>query len=232
MTLPNNSKPSQMPLTSIQSLIGQRMLHSKRHKPCFYLSIKADVTELMGLRRKYSKAALVRVATNDFCIRAIALAIEKYPLMAGEFDGDHIQIANSINVGLAVAAPQGLVVPIVKDANKKKLPQIAKESAEFINKAKSNNLIPDDMTGAAITLTGLGMYGIDSFIAVASPCQCSILAMGKPTETIVPIDNNMVLRKVVSLTLAADHRIVSGDYAASFLKEIVDLLERPERLTD
>ena len=206
------------------------MLHSKLHKPCFYLSIKADVTDLMGLRRKYSKQVSTRVATNDFCICAMAKAIEKYPLMAGEFDGDHIQIAGTINVGLAVAAPQGLVVPIIKNANKKKLPQIAQESAEFINKAKSNNLVPDDMLGAAITLTGLGMYGIDSFIAVASPCQCSILAMGRPTNTVLPIDNNIVIRKTVSLTLAADHRIVNGDYAAKFLKEVVDLLEQPQKL--
>ena len=223
-------KNKRLPLTSIQKLIGRRMLHSKLHKPCFYLSIKADVTELMGLRRKYSKQVFTRVATNDFCIRAMALAIEKYPLMAGEFDGDHIRIANSINVGLAVAAPQGLVVPIIRNANKKKLPRIAQESAEFINKAKSNNLVPDDMLGAAITLTGLGMYGIDSFIAVASPCQCSILAMGRPADTVVPIDNNMVIRKIVSLTLAADHRIVNGNYAAKFLKEIAALLESPKKL--
>ena len=109
-------KDGKIPLTRIQSLIGRRMLHSKRHKPCFYLGIKADVTELMGLRRKYSKAVAVRVATNDFCIRAMALAMEKYPLMAGQFDGDHIQIAGSIDIGLAVSAPQGLVVPVVRDA--------------------------------------------------------------------------------------------------------------------
>ena len=224
------SKDRKISLTRIQSLIGQRMLHSKLHKPCFYLSIKADVTELMGSRRKYSKAVSVRVATNDFCISAMGLAMEKYPLMAGQFDGDHIQIANSIDIGLAVAAPQGLVVPIVRDANKKPLPQIAKETAELVNKARSNNLIPADMAGAAITLTGLGMYGIDSFIAIASPCQCSILAIGKPTETIVPLDDNVVIRKMVGFTLAADHRIVNGNYAAGFLREIVYLLENPKKL--
>ena len=232
MTLFNKNNSRELPLTGIQSLIGRRMLHSKRHKPCFYLSIKADVTELMGLRRKYSKAVSVRVATNDFCIRAMALAIEKYPLMAGQFDGDHIQIANSIDVGLAVAAPQGLVVPVIRDVHKKKLPQIAVESADFVNKARSNKLAPGDMQGAVITLTGLGMYGIDSFIAIASPCQCSILAIGKPSEELVPIADDMVIRKMVGLTLAADHRIVNGDYAAKFLKEIVALLEKPKELMD
>ena len=226
------SKDSRVPLTHIQSLIGRRMLHSKQHKPCFYLSIKADVTELMGLRRKYSKVVSVRVATNDFCIRAMGLAMEKYTLMAGQFDGDHIQIAGSIDIGLAVAAPQGLVVPIVRNANKKPLPQIAKETAELINKARSNNLAPADMAGATITLTGLGMYGIDSFIAITSPCQCSILAMGKPTETIMPIDDNLVIRKMVGFTLATDHRIVNGNYAAGFLREIVHLLENPKKLMD
>lgn len=219
-----------LPLTSIQKLIGERMLHSKRHKPCFYLSIKADVTELMGLRRKYSKSVSTRVATNDFCIAAMGRAIEKYPLMAGQFDGDHIQIAGNIDVGLAVAAPQGLIVPIIRDANKKTLPQIAKESGELINKGRSNDLSPDDMQGAVITLTGLGMYGIDSFIAIASPCQCGILAIGKPTKTVVPIEGDIVFRKMVSLTLAADHRIVNGVYAAKFLKEVVGLLEQPQRL--
>ena len=226
------SKDGKIPLTRIQSLIGRRMLHSKRHKPCFYLGIKADVTELMGLRRKYSKAVAIRVATNDFCIRAMALAMEKYPLMAGQFDGDHIQIAGSIDIGLAVAAPQGLVVPVVRDADKKPLPQIAKETAELVNKARSNNLTPDDMAGATITLTGLGMYGIDSFIAIASPCQCSILAIGKPTETVIPEDGNLVIRKIVGLTLAADHRIVNGAYAAGFLRETVRLLENPKKLME
>lgn len=232
MTLPDKSIDGVVQLTSIQKLIGERMLHSKRHKPCFYLGIKADVTELMGLRRTYSKSVSVRVATNDFCIAAMGMAIEKYPLMAGQFDGDHIQIANNIDIGLAVAAPQGLIVPIVREANKKTLPQIAKESAELVNRGRSNDLLPDDMHGAVITLTGLGMYGIDSFIAIASPCQCSILAIGKPAKTVVPINNDIVFRKIVSLTLAADHRIVNGVYAAKFLKEVVGLLEQPRRLMD
>ena len=226
------AKNRRIPLTRIQSLIGQRMLHSKQHKPCFYLSIKADVTELMGLRHEYSKAVSVRVATNDFCIRAMGLAMEKYPLMAGQFDGDHIQIAGSIDIGLAVSAPQGLVVPIIRNADNKPLPQIARETAELVNKARSNNLTPADMAGATITLTGLGMYGIDSFIAIASPCQCGILAIGKPTETIMPIDGNFVIRKMVGFTLAADHRIVNCDYAAGFLKEIAHLLENPKKLMD
>jgi len=184
----------------------------------------------MGLRHKYSKAVSIRVATNDFCIRAMGLAMEKYPLMAGQFDGDHIQIAGAIDIGLAVSAPQGLVVPIVRDANKKLLPQIAKETAELINKARSNKLTLTDMAGATITLTGLGMYGIDSFIAITSPCQCSILAIGKPTETIIPADGNLVIRKMVGFTLAADHRIVNGNYAARFLRKIVHLLENPKKL--
>jgi len=227
----NDRVAQRRPLTNIQKLIGQRMLDSKQRKPSFYLSVQADVTELSAVRRKYSKTVSTRVATNDFCIRAIALGIEKYPLMAGDLDGDEIAIAAKVNVGLAVAAPQGLLVPVIKNANKKTLPQIAKDSSSLISRAKSNNMTPDQLNGACITLTSLGMYGIESFIAVASPCQCSILAMGKLTETFVPIKgNHILLRKITNLTLAVDHRIVNGAYAARFLNEVATLLENPRTL--
>ena len=108
------------PLTRIQKLIGERMLKSKLNKPCFYIESKADVTELMGLRPKLSKSLGVKITTNVFYIRTLALAAKKYPLMVGSIYGDNIKIADCVNVGFAVNAPQGLVVPVIKDAEKRR----------------------------------------------------------------------------------------------------------------
>ena len=134
-----------IPLTRIQKLIGNRMVESKRTKPCFYLTARADIGEINEIRRPMSKKLGTRISMNDFFIRAMALAVKKYPLMT----------AVEINIGLAVASPGGLVVPVIKNADCKSLADIAKESTELIEKARNNKLTLDDIEGACITLTAL-----------------------------------------------------------------------------
>ena len=219
-----------IPLTRIQKLIGQRMLESKQTQPCFYLTAKADVGVISDLRRQISKQSGVKILINDFFICAMAAAIEKYPLMAGSFKGDYIEIAEGVNIGLAVAAPKGLVVPVVKNANKKSLAEIAKEIAELIEKARNNKLSLDEMSGACITLTALGMFGIDSFLAIPSPGQCSILSIGKIIEQPVLCEDKVETKKFIEFGLAADGRIVAYDYAAKFLVEITNLIANPQEL--
>jgi pyruvate dehydrogenase E2 component (dihydrolipoamide acetyltransferase) len=221
----------QIPLTRIQKLISQRMLESKQTQPCFYMTAKADVSQIAELRRSISKQLGIRISMNDFFIRAMAKAVEKYPLMAGSFKDDYIEIAETVNIGLAVAAPKGLVVPVVKNANIKSLADIAKETAELIEKARNNKLSLDELTGACITLTALGMFGIDSFLAIPSPGQCSILSVGKIIEELVLRDGKPEAKKIVEFGLAADHRIVMPAYGAEFLTEITNLVSNPQKLT-
>ncbi len=221
-----------IPLTRIQKLIGERMLESKQNQPCFYMTAKADVGVIYDLRRQVSKQTGTRVSMNDFFIRAMALAIEQFPLFAGAIENDEIVIAENVNVGLAVAAPKGLVVPVIKNANRKNLVQISKDTAELIDKARNNKLILDDLTGACITLTALGMFGIDSFLAIPSPGQCSILSVGKIIEEPILKDGKIETKKNVEFGLAVNGRIVPYDYAAKFLVEITNSLANPQKLVD
>jgi len=217
-----------IPLTRIQKLIGNRMLESKQTQPCFYMTATADVGKIAEMRRPMSKQLGVRISMNDFIIRAMAMAIEQYPMMSGIFRDDHIEVTETANIGLAVAAPKGLVVPVIKNANKKSLMDIARASAELIEKAKNNKLSLDELSGACITLTALGMFGIDSFLAIPSPGQCSILSIGKITERPIVCQNNIEIKKIIEFGLAADNRIVSEDYAAKFLIEITNLVANPD----
>jgi len=159
----DNPTKNHIPLTRIQKLIGERMLKSKLSKPCFYVGSKADITELMAIRPKLRKSLGVKITTNAFYIRALGQAVQKYPLAIGRFDGDKIRIAERINVGFAVNAPQGLVVPVVKDAGEKTLPEIAREEQSLTDKARDNQLTLEDIEGETVALSNLGVYGIDSF---------------------------------------------------------------------
>jgi pyruvate dehydrogenase E2 component (dihydrolipoamide acetyltransferase) len=224
------SPKNPIPLTRIQKLIGERMLKAKESKPCFYIESKADVTKLMGLRPQLSKSLGVKITSNAFFIRALALAAKKYPLTVGRIEGDNIKIANSINVGFAVNAPQGLVVPVVKDTDKKTLAEIARLEKSLTEKARSNKLTLEDIEGETIALSNLGAYGIDSFFGIVPPPASTILAVGNVIPTAICTDGKTTTRKMTSLTLAADHRVINGAYAAEFLNFIKEQLQNPKQM--
>lgn len=219
-----------VPLTRIQKLIGERMLKSKQDKPCFYIESRADVTELMALRPKLSKSSGVKITSSAFFIKALAVAAKEYPLMVGRLDDDKIQIADAVNVGFAVNAPQGVIVPVIKDAEKKTLAEIAHEEKLFTEKARSNKLTLAEMEGETIALSNLGAYGIDSFVGIVPPPASTILAVGNVIETVIPKDGKTAVRKMASLTLAVDGRIINGAYAAEFLNFITEQLRKPQQL--
>jgi pyruvate dehydrogenase E2 component (dihydrolipoamide acetyltransferase) len=219
-----------VPMGRIQKVIGQRMVWSKQNVPCFYLQRRADISELLDLRRGAGRERSVKITTNDFLIRAMALGIEKYPLLAGTIEGDDIVIADTVNVGFAVAAPHGLVVPVIKDAHKMGVAQIAARSEVLTQKARSNQLTVDEMTGACMTLSNLGVFGIDSFIAVTSPGQPTVLAIGNIAKVPVAGKDGTVVRRKLDLTLSVDHQVINGDYAARFLSFMAELLEHPQSL--
>jgi pyruvate dehydrogenase E2 component (dihydrolipoamide acetyltransferase) len=209
------------------------MLKSKREIPCFYLTVRADVTELVKLRTKLNETSDIKISYNDFIIKAVATGLEKFPVMTGQLDGDKIKLAESINVGLAISVPDGLVAPIIKDANKKDISQIACDSQALIERARNNKLTPDDLEGGCITISNLGALGIESFIPIVVPGQCSILGIGQITDTCIPDGANILpaathrseLRKLMNITLSVDHKVTNGAYAAQFLDFIRKLLE-------
>ena len=226
----DNPVKKHIPRTRIQKLIGERMLKAKQSKPCFYIELKADVTELMGMRPKLKKQEGVKITTNAFYIRALAMAVKEHPLMIGRLDGGSIRIADCINVGFAVNAPQGLVVPVIKDADEKTLIEVARLEKLLTEKARSNKLTLEDVEGETIALSNLGSYGVDSFVGIVPLPASTILAVGNVINEIVPKDGKATVRKMVSLTLAVDRTVVDEVYAARFLNLIKEQLQNPHRL--
>lgn len=225
--------PRQLPLTRIQKLIGTYMLQSKQTKANGYLRMRADLTDMAAMRKAYCKKTQHRVTTNDFFIYAIAKGLMKYPLMAATIDEsmEHLVIPDKIGVGFAVAAPQGLVVPVIHNMNQKTLPETAEAGDLLLKKARSNKLMPDDFDGANIVLSGLGMYGIESFYAISPPSACGIISIGNFEDAFVPTDGGVVTRKMMYVSLAFDQRLADEFYAVTFLRHVVNLLENPEELT-
>ena len=214
-----------IPLNRLQKITAERMLKSKREIPCFYLTVKADVTELVKLRAGLNQTSDVKISYNDFIMKAVAIGLEKFPIMTGQLAGDAIKLADAIHVGLAIAVPDGLVAPIVKDVNKKDVSQVARDSQALVERARSNKLSPADLEGGCITVTNLGVFGIESFIPIVVPGQCSILGIGQITDTCVPENGNISVRKLMNMTLSVDHKVTNGAYAAQFLDFVRKLLE-------
>jgi len=214
-----------IPLNRLQKITGQRMLKSKQEIPCFYLTVKADMTDLVAHRAKVNETANAKVAFNDFIIKAVATGLEKYPTMTGQLEGDSIKLAQTINIGLAISVPDGLVAPILKNVNKKNVNQIAADSKAIIEKARNNKLAPTDLEGGCITVSNLGAFGIDNFIPIVVPGQCSILGVGQITDTCTPDNGGIAIRKIMKMTLSIDHKVANGAYAAQFLDFVRKQLE-------
>ena len=242
-TAPDIKPGATIPLNRIQKITAERMLKSKLEIPCFYLTVKVDVTDLVELRAKMNETGGVKISYNDFIMKAVATGLDKYPVMTGQLAGEAIKLADAIHVGLAISVPDGLVAPIVKDVNKKDIKQIAHDSQALIERARNNKLAPTDLEGGCITVSNLGAFGIENFIPIVVPGQCSILGIGQITDTCVPApaspdasrgsgpDNgNILVRKLMNMTLSVDHKVANGAYAAQFLDFVRKLLEDPSKL--
>jgi pyruvate dehydrogenase E2 component (dihydrolipoamide acetyltransferase) len=229
--LPQDLKLGQtIPVSKLQKITSEKMLRSKREIPCFYLNVRADVTDLVAYRAKLNKTSETEVAYNDFIIKAIAIGLEKFPIMTGQIDGDDIELAKTIGVGLAISTPEGLIAPIVKDPDKKTVAEIARYSRQLIERTKNNQLTLVDLEGGCITVSNLGAFGVDSFIPIVVPGQCSILGIGKIAETCVPAGDTpdtLGVRKMMNMTLSVDHKVANGGYAAQFLDFVKKTLEDP-----
>ena len=214
-----------IPVNKLQKITAQRMLQSKREIPCFYLTARVDVTDMVKHRVKLNETSDTKIAYNDFIIKAVAAGLAKFPIMTGQLDGDTIKAADTVNVGLAMSVPEGLIVPAVKDAQKKDVAAISRDSKALIEKARNGKLKLTDLEGACITISNLGAFGVESFIPVVVPGQCSILGIGQISDTCVPENGGIVIRKLMLMTLSVDHKVANGAYAAQFLDFTREYLE-------
>ncbi len=221
--------PTSLPVTTMRKVIAQRLTEVKPGVPHFYLTVELEMEQALKLREE-AKAKDLKISVNDIIVKAVGVAVRRFPRINQVFAGDSIQQLQNVDVGVAVAIEDGLITPIVKDADQKGLAEIAAEVRDLAERAKKKALKPDEYTGGSITVSNLGMFGIDSFIAVINPPQASILAVGKVEPKVVVRDGQMVIRQMMSMTFSGDHRVVDGAVGAQFLQVVRELIEHPMRL--
>jgi len=221
-----------VPLTPMRRVIAQRMFESKQTIPCYYLEMDADVTDLVALRTKLNAEGGPKIAFNDFVIKACGKALRLFSAVNSRWASGGVERRTEVNVGLAVALDEGLIVPVVREADKKSLRQVAAETADLAARARANRLRPDEYQDGCMTVTNLGMFGIRSFIPIVNPGESTILGLGMIEDRVVARQGTIEIRKVMTLTLAADHRLVDGAVGAQFLETVRDALEAPGQLAE
>ncbi|MHC4237876.1 MAG: dihydrolipoamide acetyltransferase family protein [Planctomycetota bacterium] len=219
-----------VPLTRTQKIVAEKMVWSKQNIPCFHLNVRVDATKLVQLRSKMNADLKRELSVSDFIMRALAQGIEHYPIMTGQLGVDHIQLSDSIDIGLAVATDDGVVAPVLKDCGRKSLLQISDDTAELIGCVRNGKLSLEDLSGGCISISNLGAFGVDSFIPIVIPGQSSILGVGMIQEVVLPVNREPAVRKVLNLTLSVDHKVINGAEAAQFLDFVKKLLEHPDEL--
>ncbi|HOI56236.1 MAG TPA: dihydrolipoamide acetyltransferase family protein [Phycisphaerae bacterium] len=217
-------------LTPMRRIIAERMCQSKRDIPCYYLHMDADMTDLMEARRRFNARGDLRVSINDYIVVACARALAEFPDVNSRWDGDGITYRGECNVSFAVALDAGLIVPVVKNIERKTLPQVAEDSRTLIEKARGKKLLPAEYEGGCMTISNLGTFGVKHFIPIVNPGESCILGLGMIEDRVVVRQGGIHIRKVMTMTLAADHRLVDGAVGAKFLERIRDLLENPTQL--
>jgi pyruvate dehydrogenase E2 component (dihydrolipoamide acetyltransferase) len=216
-------------LSRVQQTVARRMAESKATAPDFVLNVDVDMDAAVDLRKQLKAAAGDQPAPsfNDFVIKASALALKDFPRANGAYRDGKFELYSRINVGVAVAAQDALVVPTVFDAERKSLGQIAREARAVAERVRAGQITPPELSSGTFTVSNLGMFGIDHFTAVINPPQAAILAVGAMKPTPVVVDGEVKVKALMKLTLTCDHRILYGADAAQFLARIRELLENP-----
>jgi pyruvate dehydrogenase E2 component (dihydrolipoamide acetyltransferase) len=225
---------STIPVIGMRKIIAESMTYSKKVAPHIYLSLEVDMSKVIDIREKLIPLVQdkydVKLSYNHILIKAVATALRLNPLVNSSFIEEKIILKQNINIGLAVALEDGLIVPVIKDADKKGLGIIAKETAELILKAKNKKLLPDEYQGGTFTITNLGMFDIENFCAIINQPETAILAVGKIMKKPVVVDDEITIRPMMNLTLSCDHRAIDGAVGAKFLQNLKEILEEPMNL--
>jgi len=216
-----------VPLTNIRKTIARRLTEAWQI-PVFQLQTSADMTRVNALvARLRERDPDVRVTVTDVLTKVSAQALMRHREVNAEFTDDAILLHPSANVGLAVAAPQGLVVPVIRSAERLSLTEIARGRADLVGRAREAKLRAEDLEGGTFTISNLGMYAVERFTAVLNPPQAAIVAVGATEERVIPVDGETAVRPMVTLTGTFDHRAVDGAPAAAFLQTLKESLEDP-----
>ena len=213
----------------MRRIVGERMTKSKQTAPHFYLSLDVDMTEVLRSRNTWKeKGEQIIPSINDLILSACARGLRDFPSLNAAFTDHGVEIYSDINIGMAVALEEGLVVPVIRNADRLSLQELAKQTRELAEKTQKKKLFPLDYEGGTFTVSNLGMFGVDNFVAIINPPQCAILAVGQVSPRVVPHSEGIAVRPMMTMSLSADHRVVDGAIAARFLQEVKRHLEKGE----
>lgn len=218
------------PVSQMRKVIAKRLAESMFTAPHFYLTMEIGMDQAMAARTKLNELSPVKLSFNDLVLKACAAALRQHPAINSSWLGDRIRTNKVINIGVAVAVEDGLLVPVVRNADQKGLAQIAQEVKALAEKAKTKKLQPAEWEGNTFTISNLGMFGIDEFTAIINPPDACILAVGGIKQTAVVRDGQLAVGHVMKVTLSCDHRVVDGATGAAFLQTLKSLLEEPMRM--
>jgi pyruvate dehydrogenase E2 component (dihydrolipoamide acetyltransferase) len=213
-----------IPLTGIRKTTAERLSHSFQTAPHSTVSMDVDMAEARRLHEE------TQASYTDILVKAVAEVLKEHSIINSTLDGEQIKVYEDINVGVAVATEKGLIVPVVHNADRLSLKEISSVVKSLVEKAREGKLTKEDLTGGTFTVTNLGMYGVDFFIPIINPPETAILGVGRVAEKPVVVDKTVVVKPVMNLSLAYDHRVVDGAPAAQFLKRVKQLLETPSRV--
>lgn len=221
-----------VPLNKMRQAIARRMTESKMTAPHFYATVQVNMTEALKLRAQLNAAAAdeEKISVNDLIVAAAARTLVKFPTFNASYRNDALELHPQINLGIAVALDDGLITPVLHDADKQSLKQIAKAARALSERARTNHLRADDLTGGTFTVSNLGMFGVDEFSAIINPPQAAILAIGAVSDQPTAVEGAVRLAPLMQATLSIDHRVADGAQAARFLRELKMLLSNPLNL--
>jgi len=220
----------EVPVSQMRKVIARRLSESLFTAPHFYLTMSIDMDAAVVARTKINEVAKTKISFNDMVLKAVALSLKQHPKVNSSWLGDTIRYNHHVNIGVAVAVEEGLLVPVVRFADSKSLSQINAEVKDFAQKAKDKKLQPSDWEGSTFTISNLGMFGIEEFTAIINPPDACILAVGGIAQVPVVKNGQVVPGNVMKLTLSCDHRVVDGATGAAFLQTLKSLLEEPLRM--
>ncbi|MCR4429960.1 MAG: 2-oxo acid dehydrogenase subunit E2 [Tepidanaerobacteraceae bacterium] len=224
----DDAQTKRVPMDAMRRTISERMKMSWSSAPHVTENIKVDVTELLGWKDRLSGLTGHKFTVTDFIAKACVEALKKVPALNWSIEGDSIIQNGTINLGIAVAVENGLMVPNIKDAGAKTLLDISREIKDLGSRARENSLLPEEISGGTFTITNLGMYGIYSFTPIINPPESAILGVNAISQEPAVKDGSICIRSVMILSLSFDHRLIDGATAAAFLSEIKKMLENPE----
>jgi pyruvate dehydrogenase E2 component (dihydrolipoamide acetyltransferase) len=220
-----------VPVSSMRKAIAKRLSESMFTAPHFYVTVDIDMDAAVALREQLLKGENVKVSFNDLVIKACAKALTRFPMVNSSWAGDKITTRSDVHVGVAVAIPDGLITPVVRNADRKAVTEISREVKELAGRAKEKKLKPEEFMGSTFTISNLGMLDVTSFTAIINPPESAILAVGAVRKVpVVAADESIRAGHRMSVTLSSDHRVVDGALAAQFLADVRRLLENPVSL--